>query len=227
MAKYALLIGTSEYQSQHIPPLKGVTKDIQAMQRVLLDSNIGGFDDVQLLLDEDSNTVRSHIEQLFMERCQEHDIVLLYLSGHGYRYEDGNLFFISHNTETNTQGQPRIGTAVRAKSIHEDYMSRSKAKRQVLILDCCFSGAFAQDMNAKQATAGSIKDEIEQQLGGEGRAVLTSSTSTQVSFEDAAGGIYTQYLVEGIEKGAADADNDGVITLKRKIRVFRQFLSTI
>jgi len=225
MAKYALLIGTSEYQSQHIPPLKGVTKDIQAMQRVLLDSNIGGFDDVQLLLNEDSNIVRSHIEQLFMEKCQKNDIVLLYLSGHGYTYEDGNLFFISHNTETNPQGKPRVGTAIGAKFIHEHYMSFSKAKRQVLILDCCFSGAFAQDMNAKQATAGCIKDEIEQQLGGEGRAVLTSSTSTQVSFEDAAGGIYTQYLVEGIEKGAADADNDGVITVdelhqyaKRKVQ---------
>ena len=55
--------------------------------------------------------------------------------------------------------------------------------------------------------------------------MLTSSTSTQPSFEDAGGGIYTQYLVEGIETGAADADNDGVITVdelhqyaKRKVR---------
>ena len=85
MAKYALLIGTSEYQSQYIKPLKGVVKDIQAMQRVFLDSKIGGFDDVQLLLNKDSNTVRSHIEQLFMEKCQKNDIVLLCLSGHGYR----------------------------------------------------------------------------------------------------------------------------------------------
>ena len=71
---------------------------------------------------------------------------------------------------------------------------RSKSKRQVLILDCCYSGAFAQDMNAKEIVAKkaiveSIQNKIQQEFGGEGRAVLTSSTATQVSFEDAGGGL--------------------------------------
>ncbi|MGI2907360.1 caspase, EACC1-associated type [Tolypothrix sp. VBCCA 56010] len=213
MAKYALLIGISEYQSKPLKPLPGVVKDIEAMQRVLQDSKTGGFDEVKLLPNPDSDAMRSEIEQLFMEKCQTDDIVLLYFSGHGYRDEDGNLFFVSHNTQINPQGGLRIGTAVDAKFIHERYMGRSKSKRQVLILDCCFSGAFAEGMSAKEAVVVSIKNEIEAQLGGEGRAVLTSSTAAQVSFEDAGGGVYTRYLVEGIEKGAADSDNDGVITI--------------
>jgi hypothetical protein len=225
MAKYALLIGISEYQSTTLKSLPGVAKDIEAMQRVLLNSKIGGFDEVKLLPNPDSFTMQSEIEQLFMEKCQKDDIVLLYFSGHGYRHEDGNLFFVSHTTQINPQGGLRIGTAVDAKFIHERYMSRSKSKRQVLILDCCFSGAFAEGMSAKEAVVVSIKKEIEAQLGGEGRAVLTSSTATQVSFEDAGGGVYTRYLVEGIEKGAADTNNDGVITVdelheyaKRKVQ---------
>ncbi|MFN6567741.1 caspase, EACC1-associated type [Dendronalium sp. ChiSLP03b] len=213
MAKYALLIGVSEYQSQEINLLHGVVKDIQAMQRVLQNSEIGGFDEVKFLLNPDSITMQSEIEQLFMERCQKDDIVMLYFSGHGYRHEDGNLFFVAHNTQINPQGLPRIATAVDAKFIHERYMSRSKSQRQVLILDCCFSGAFAESMSAKKLVSLSINDEIAQQLGGEGRAVLTSSTATQQSFEDSGGGVYTRYLVEGIEKGAADTDNDGVITV--------------
>jgi uncharacterized caspase-like protein len=151
MAKYALLIGISEYQSQPLKALPGVVKDIEAMQRVLLDSKIGGFDDVKLLPNPDSETMRSHIEQLFLEKCQKDDIVLLYFSGHGYRHEDGNLFFVSHTTQINSEGGLRIGTAVDAKFIHEHYMSRSPSKRQVLILDCCFSGAFAEEMGAKKA----------------------------------------------------------------------------
>jgi uncharacterized caspase-like protein len=225
MAKYALLIGVSEYQHNQLKPLPGVAKDIETMQRVLLDSKIGGFDEVKLLPNPDSFTMQSEIEQLFMEKCQKDDIVLLYFSGHGYKHEDGNLFFVSHTTQINPQGLPRIGTAVNAKFIHENYMSRSKSKRQVLILDCCFSGAFAEGMSVKEAVVVSIKDEIKAQLGGEGRAVLTSSTATQVSFEDAGGGVYTRYLVEGIEKGAADTNNDGVITVdelheyaKRKVQ---------
>jgi uncharacterized caspase-like protein len=225
MAKYALLIGISEYQSKPLKSLPGVAKDIEAMQRVLLDSNIGGFNEVKLLPNPDSFTMQSEIEQLFLEKCQKDDIVLLYFSGHGYKHEDGNLFFVSHNTQINPQGGLRIGTAVDAKFIHERYMGRSKSKRQVLILDCCFSGAFAEGMSAKEAVVVSIKNEIEAQLGGEGRAVLTSSTAAQVSFEDAGGGVYTRYLVEGIEKGAADTNNDGVITIdelheyaKRKVQ---------
>jgi hypothetical protein len=43
--------------------------------------------------------------------------------------------------------------------------------------------------------------------------VLTSSGATQTSFaqEGATLSLYTQYLVEGIETGAADTDNDGNI----------------
>ncbi|MDZ7959268.1 MAG: GUN4 domain-containing protein [Aulosira sp. DedQUE10] len=213
MAKYALLIGASEYESQKINNLSGVVKDIEAMQRVLENLEIGGFKEVKVLLSPDSQVMLSEIEQLFMEKCQKDDVVLLYFSGHGYRHEDGNLFFISHNTQINPQGFPRIGTAVNANFIHQNYMSRSKSKRQVLILDCCFSGAFAEGMSTKDIANLSIKNEIGEQLGGEGRAVLTSSTATQKSFEDSGGGVYTRYLVEGIEKGAADSDNDGFITV--------------
>src|SRR5690348_8210819 len=148
MAKYALLIGASEYQSQKINSLPGVAKDIEAMQRVLQDSNIGEFNEVKFLLNPDSTTMQSEIEQLFMEKCQKDDIVMLYFSGHGYRDGNGHLFFLTHNTEINPQGLPRRGTAVDTKSIHEHYMSSSKSQRQVIILDCCFSGAFAEGMSA-------------------------------------------------------------------------------
>ena len=55
--------------------------------------------------------------------------------------------------------------------------------------------------------------DLEKELGAEGRVVLTSSTATQTSFqqEDEELSLYTQYLLEGIETGAADKDEDGKI----------------
>ena len=44
---------------------------------------------------------------------------------------------------------------------------------------CCFSGAFAEGLSAKDD--GTV--DLRSQLGGEGRAVLTSSNSIQYSFE--------------------------------------------
>ena len=92
-------------------------------------------------------------------------------------------------------------------------MSNSRCKRQVVILDCCFSGAFAEGMTAKDG--GAVVD-VQNQLGGEGRAVLTSSTSTQYSFEQKGLNlsVYTHYIVEGIETGAADLDGDGTISIE-------------
>ena len=46
------------------------------------------------------------------------------------------------------------------------------------------------------------------------RAVLTSSAATETSHEKEGIGIYTRYIVEGIETGAADTDDNGVITVE-------------
>jgi formylglycine-generating enzyme required for sulfatase activity len=55
---------------------------------------------------------------------------------------------------------------------------------------------------------------LKNQLGGKGRAILTSSSSTQFSFQpDGEMSIYTRYLVEGIETGAADRDGDRKISI--------------
>lgn len=53
------------------------------------------------------------------------------------------------------------------------------------------------------------------QVGKEGRVILTSSSATQYSFEQQGSelSIYTRYLVEGIETGAADQDDDGWISV--------------
>ncbi|MFM6619892.1 MAG: SUMF1/EgtB/PvdO family nonheme iron enzyme, partial [Dolichospermum sp.] len=85
------------------------------------------------------------------------------------------------------------------------------SKRQVLILDACYSGAFANGWHTK-----SIGVDIKKQLGAEGRVVMTSSSATQTSFtqESATLSLYTQYLVEGIETGAADNDSDGKIHIQ-------------
>ncbi len=101
-------------------------------------------------------------------------------------------------------------SAVAASFVHEN-MERSRSKRQVVILDSCFSGAFAEGLSAKDDGTVNIRE----QLGGEGRAILTSSTSTQYSFEQQESdlSIYTRYLIGGITTGAADLNDDGFVSM--------------
>jgi uncharacterized caspase-like protein len=211
MAKVALLVGVAEYAGG-LPALPGTLTDIQEMQRVLQNPKIGGFDQVNLLPNPDLPTLQLAIDRLFSENCSKDDLILLYFSGHGVQDDNGSLYFATRLTQKNGQGRIFTSTAVPVSFV-QTCMSNSRCKRQVVILDCCFSGAFANDMKAKSIAEQAI--DLKAQLGGEGRAVLTSSTATQVSDagEGSAISTYTRYLVQGLDTGAADRDDDGQITV--------------
>lgn len=206
MVKIALLIGVSNYQNS-FNPLPGVVQDIEAMQKVLQKPEIGGFE-VRTCINCDRQQMEEAIETLF-SNGQKNDLVLLYFSGHGIIDDNGDLYFATYLTRKNHQGELIKATAVAAKFI-KDTMTRSYSRRQVVILDCCYSGAFCQDILRKDTKDNGSVD-VERQLGGgEGRAVLTSSASTQPSFDL----IYTQCLVKGMESGEADLNKDGYISVE-------------
>lgn len=208
MSKMALLIGVSDYEPG-LNPLPGAARDINEMQQVLQHPEVGGFDDIKMLLNPEPFVMQEAIETLFSGRTKD-DLVLLFFSGHGVKDDNGRLHLSTRITRKTLQGELIRATAVPASFV-QDIMSNSRSKRQVVILDCCFSGAFAEGWLAKDD--GSI--DVKNQLGGEGRAVLTSSTSTQYSFEQEGADLstYTRYLVEGIRTGVADLDEDGMVSV--------------
>jgi hypothetical protein len=208
MVKVALLIGVSQYGAG-FNQLPAAAKDVEAMQRVLQHPDMGDFDKVHSLIDPDPQEMGTAIENLFGDGSRD-DLVVLFFSGHGIKDESGNLYLATRTTRKNARGGLIRSTAIAARFVQE-IMRDSRAKRQVVILDCCFSGAFGEGLLAKDDSSVDVR----KQLGGEGRVVLTSSTSTQYSFEQQGAdlSIYTRYLVEGIETGAADLDEDEVISV--------------
>lgn len=211
MAKIALLVGVSEYQSG-FQPLASAAKDIEAMQRVLQNPEIGEFApaNITLLLNQQRQDTEEAIYHLFVNRHKD-DLLLFYFSGHGITDSRGKLYLATPTTcKDSKRGRLVKPTAVAASFIHE-CMNDSASQRQIVILDCCFSGAFAKGMIAKDD--GTVN--IIAQLGGKGRAILTSSNSIEYSFHEKESelSIYTRYLVEGLETGVADYDNDGSISV--------------
>jgi formylglycine-generating enzyme required for sulfatase activity/uncharacterized caspase-like protein len=210
MAKIALLIGVSEYE-EGLDLLPAAARDIEALREVLINPNIGDFAeaDVTVLSNPQRQTMEDEIYTLFANR-QKDDLVLLYFSGHGVVDENNRFYFATRQTRKD-QGKLRPTTALVASTV-QGYMQESKSQRQVVILDSCFSGAFAKGVQAKDS--GSVN--LEQFLGGRGRAILTASTSTQYAltqdgFELS---IYTHFLVEGLRTGGADKDRVGWITVE-------------
>lgn len=67
------------------------------------------------------------------------DLILLYYSGHGLQDEYDHLYLCAHDTRSNLL----LSTAISDAEINS-VMRSSAAKTFVVILDCCYSGAFKE-----------------------------------------------------------------------------------
>ena len=209
MAKIALLIGVSEYELG-LDGLPSAVNDAIALRQVLTNPEMGEFADadVTVLQNPDRQTMETAIYTLFANR-QRDDLVLLYFSGHGVVDDGGEFYFASRSTRKE-QGRLVPPTAVSAKPV-QGWMEQSRSQRKVIILDSCFSGAFARGVKIMK-DSGSVNPE--QFLGGKGTAILTASTRYAETRETLDLSVYTHYLVEGIRTGGADRDDDGWIAME-------------
>lgn len=210
-AKSALIIANYRYEHQDLRQLMAPEQDAASLARVLGDAAIGGFQ-VRTLINEQSHKLNLEIENFFDDRKCD-DLLLLYFSGHGIKDTDGQLYFATIDTQF-IQHNVRRATAVAAHFVNE-VMRRSRSRRQILLLDCCYSGAFKEGMLAK----GDKHVGASEQLEGQGRVVLTASDALQYSFEggkvqgEGVRSIFTRTLVRGLESGEADLDRDGLFSL--------------
>jgi len=204
--RYALIVASSRYTDATLTQLEAPAHDARALAQVLAAPGIGDFD-VTTLTDEPAPSVMQGIEDFFDGRRRE-DLVLLYFSGHGILDEGARLYFATTDTRVD---RPR-STAVSADFVNE-LMTECRSRRQVLVLDCCNSGAFARGIKAG-ATVGAGE-----RFEGRGRVVITASDALQYAFEggrvegESMGSVFTQALVEGLDTGAADLNGDGHVTL--------------
>lgn len=203
--RIALVVGVSRYHSFSLPHGGARRRDdgarAQACRRLRRGIGARGPGTATKLAEAS--------EYLFADK-EPGDLVLLYFSGHGVKDERGQLHLAVPNTRKHASGELVRATAVSCRHIH-DAMSASRSRRQVVILDCCFSGAFAEGIAPKDG--GHV--DLRGRFGGEGRVVLASSGSTQYSFDASTSGLstYTQFIVHGIASGEADLNHDGQYTV--------------
>ncbi|CCH33111.1 caspase family protein [Actinosynnema sp. NPDC047251] len=207
-SRAALVLANGVYADERLAKLRSPAVDATGMTEVLSDPAIGGFD-VTVVSERAESDVRRAVDRFLGERNSD-ELVVVYLSCHGLVDARGRLYFATADTDRDWLAS----TAVESRWLLER-LDDCRAGRQVLILDCCFSGAFERG-----AKAGGTEVDLERRLvGGRGRAVLTASGATEYSFEGEAlvsqgGSVFTAALVDGLRTGAADRDNTGYITVE-------------
>ncbi|MFD6969105.1 caspase domain-containing protein [Streptomyces sp. NPDC059949] len=219
--RHALVVVTSTYSDDGLGALRAPVNDAAGLAEVLGDPAIGDFD-VEVLSDPTAQHARLAVEDFFADRSTK-DTLLLHFSCHGVKNAAGKLFLAATDT---------LRTRLAATGIPAEYVSglmlESRAQRAVLLLDCCYAGAFERGMLARGAAEAEVQENFQSlkaTAGKRGRAVFTASSAVEYAFEgdhpvpgtpgSGGGGpgpsLFTGALVEGLRTGEADLDNDGEV----------------
>ena len=162
--RFGLIIASYRYEHPALRQLVAPPHDAEALAAALRDPDIGGFD-VRTVINRPKNEVERLIEQFFTDRHRE-DLLVLYFSGHGLKDDAGRLFLAMPDTELKLLN----ATAVPAGFIQQA-IEGTRSRQTMLVLDCCYSGAFSRGMTAKADSAVHTPD----RFAATGSVVLTAS----------------------------------------------------
>lgn len=215
--RVALIFAVDEYEHPDLRRLSSPVADADALAATLGAPELGGFE-VRTCHNATSAATAEILEDFLMV-CRPGDLALLHFSCHGLKDESGGLYLAARNTIPTRLAS----TAIDAGLINL-LIRRSRASSVVLLLDCCYGGAFERGMTARAAGSVAVREQFSQEPlgGGRGRVVITASSAVQYAFEGTrlsdehstlAPSLFTGAVVEGIRSGDADRDADGLVSL--------------
>ena len=221
---WAVVVGVSEYKNPGIPSLKYADKDAEALANFLRRPEGGGYDSdhIRVLLNKDA-TLANIRESLinFLNQAIDMDLVIIYFAGHGAPEpaRPQNMYLLTYDSDPMALGM----TAFPMWDIQTVLARYISAKRVVVFTDACHSGGISVNF-ATRGLGSSEPNLVNQYLADlsktkEGIVVFTASAAGEVSqeFPDMGHGVFTYYLLEGLE-GKADYDNDYTVTINELMR---------
>ena len=217
--RWAVVVGVSEYANPKIPSLKYADKDAEAVANFLRRPEGGGYDSnhMRVLLNKDATlaNVRDALIN-FLNQAIDMDLVLIYFAGHGAPEpaRPQNIYLLTSDSDPNALGT----TAFPMWDIQTVLARYINAKRVIVFTDACHSGNISVNF-ATRGVGVNEQNLVNQYLSDlskskEGVVVFTASAAGEVSqeFPEMAHGVFTYYLLEGME-GKADYDNDYTVTI--------------
>jgi hypothetical protein len=204
--RYAIIIGINEYEDAAISKLNKARNDAKALDRLLKAQ--GQFNKVILLTDDvdlqskkypNAENIMGRLKEI-LSGASENDLILVFFSGHGVTDKDGKGYLVAVDSD-----QANIfSTGVPVDKIVTEL---SKFNKSLLLLDAC------RDVVYKTKALEQNPLQTDRYAKAKLAATFYSTQSGYFSFEDEESdyGVFTRYLLEGLE-GKADTNKDSVVS---------------
>jgi uncharacterized caspase-like protein len=223
-ARWAVIIGISQYKDTRIAPLRYAAADARSFHDWIVSPNGGRYAPSMVNMLLDAKATGANIKKALFEwlaQAIEEDTVTIYFAGHGSPQSPDhpeNLFLLPYDTQYDsvpTTGFPMWDIETALKRF-------IKARKVIVITDACHAGGVGQAFDvARRAGRGLNVVPMASSLNNlsrisEGVCIISASDDNQMSQEGAqwggGHGVFTFHLLEGL-KGMADYNKDNLVTL--------------
>ena len=196
--RYAIVIGIEIYR-QNLPRADYAVSDAKLVSQYLI--NVLGYPERNIILLLNENAARNDMEKYFgtwlRNNVESGSTVFIYYSGHGApNPKTGDAYLVPFD------GDPTFITDT-GYSLNALYANLAKlpAKKIIVALDSCFSGAGGKSVLAKGARP-LVVTTNSAQLPAKNIAILAASSANQISstYNEKGHGLFTYFLLMGIKE---------------------------
>jgi uncharacterized caspase-like protein len=204
-------------------PLGLAVKDAQAFGASMKRAAAGSlYGEVRVTLALDKDASRDNLDRIVDKLATEihpRDSFILFAAGHGTS-ENGRFYFIPQDYQS---GQGHLPQGAIGQERLQDWLAnRIKAKRAIILLDTCESGALIARYARSRTDAPASEAAVGRLHEATGRPVLTAAAAGQFAHEGLIGengerhGVFTWAVLDALRNG--DANGNGLIELSELVR---------
>jgi WD40 repeat protein len=200
----------------HFPPLNLAVDDAKALSEALRKGGDDQYSDVHVTHVLDADATLEGLEEAINKAAVEthpRDTFVLFVAAHGIS-EGGRFFLIPQDF----QGGPNalVEKAVSQARLQDWIVNRIKAKRALILLDTCESGAVVGGHTRSRTDGPDSEAAIGRLHEATGRPVLTAAAEGKPAFEGFENhGVFTWTLLDALKNG--DRNANGTIELSELV----------
>jgi WD40 repeat protein len=204
--------------SGSFPPLSLAVSDARAFAAEMRKAGAGQYGEVLVAEALDADAASASLDEIIERmsaRINPRDTFVLFAAAHGISRE-GRFYLIPQDYQGGNDPDALAKGAIGQERLQDWVGNRIKARKAMIFLDTCESGALVSGYTKARTEAPASEAAIGRLHEATGRPVLTAAASGKPAYEGYQGhGVFTYALLDGLHRG--DSNGNGLIELSELV----------